>query len=481
MQSDSVTAGYFPEWMVIRLPESYTWMFLENGHGPASPADRARSLAIFFHEWIHHFHNTSTISGILAFSATMSLWSSFRWTVSAFGSGGSDSADLPEAHHVHIERMSKYFNAVRKRRECNEKLKAFNKGFAFYNDENAIVAEPIAKLPKWADGMATEVFHVLRCHARRLRGGSYSNIENVVVEIGTFEIVEGVASLLETLLVRCICPGENPEAMPFSPYELLPRFAEHIVPDINDELIVACAIASLQHPDPPTELLRILRELAPIDGKDREKFVESIAMDLVRRNRNNIELHLRYLDRRFPVDEPMAEVVKWLTVRMRARLDEREATAFPELQLLTKIAFDPTKILEALVDRSSALLFLMSTQGIAGNDSAHLLELRPPYTGRSESAFQAGRFRFWTALHFLNQHLGEENIINSKSVESSTASSVCPLYCHCDYPPRLRNEPSCKEAPWRIGESKLAQEEICWYHAGEIASRRGPIEDSCER
>lgn len=469
-------AGYFPDWLVIRLPVSYKWIFSAQVAYPDDPADRARALGIFFHEWAHHFHNISTVSGIFAYSTTVSLWSSFRWTVTdGWDSAGAGSTEIPAPHRLNIERTTSYFDVVRNKRQCNSKLNQSSVGFAFYEDADAITATPIMQLSPWSDAAPTEIFHVLRCQARRARPGSGHAYENLIVEIGTLEIAEGVASMLEDLLVTSCCPDAITEPADFAPYKLLRRLTEHFIPDINNALAIACGVAALQHPDPPTGLLSILRELAEIDAADRMQRLEEIAVDFVTRNLSNIERHLTQLDNFFPVDEPMAEAAKWLNDAIRVRIGERMSEPFPELALAMRIARDPYKILEAIVDRSCAFLFLPPSNGQNSAESADLLELRPRYKGGDEERFQHGRLKMLSALHFLHQHRGEGGILSSHSVlnSSSLKSRCCPLYHMCEHPPRLGGDPNCLNAPWRVGNSTGKEMEICWYSAGAYASRCG--------
>lgn len=259
--SDLKDGSYFPEWMVLRLPDKHLWLFLENHPGPNDMSDRARSVGTFFHEWIHHYHNVSTVSGILSFATTLSLWQSFRWTVvEPFCSAGSEIESLPPAHRLEIERASQYYNFLHNKRACNEILNksAGSAGFAIFDDPAAVTLVPATTLRSVPGQESAEVFHVIRCEARRLRPGSTTNAENVTVEIGPQEIMEGITSTLEQNLVSRISPGSTVETMKFAPYKLLDRVAQHFLPDISSDLIVACGIASLQFADPPRMLLDLL-------------------------------------------------------------------------------------------------------------------------------------------------------------------------------------------------------------------------------
>lgn len=476
-------AGYFPEWMVIRLPEKYRWIFNDEAEIPSAPEDKAREYGIFFHEWAHHFHNISTVSGILAYSSTVALWSSFRWTVlKGSDSIGSDSVDVPPDHQLNIVRAIKFFSVVRNEREINSKLNSSSRGFAFHHLDSDIATTSVAQLPSLRIGeVQPEEFHVLTCQARRARG-MYSE-ENVLVEIGTFEIIEGVASMLEDFVVRTICKGAVPAASDFAPYQLLSRLVEHFIPGGDQNLAIACGIAALQHPDPPVGLLHILKEARATINSERFSKVEELAKEFLSRNLANVELHLTRLDQFFPVDEPMAEAVKWLNERIRERLRERAEDPFVELRLTREIADSPKQILATVVDRSCAFLFLAGSDGTSPSSGtnvsapADMLELRTKYTGASEERFQHGRVKLWAALHFLHRHRGENGIDSSAAVvrKSATGALCCPFYYACDHQPRVNNDPNCTHAPWRVGIQSDRLTEICWYSAGAFASRRGPV------
>lgn len=469
-------ASYYPEWMVIRLPAKYRWIFSDACAKPVKKADEACDLGIFFHEWIHHLHNISTVSGVLAYSLTVELWSSFRWTVTnGCDSEGSDAAHLDPTHRTNIERAVSYFDAIRNERSCNKKLNKFSKGFGFYSESDDIRESVVASIPSLDGGISDpDEFHVLACNARRAKpnGQSY---EDVLVEIGTLEIIEGVASMLEHRLVRSIHADAKIETFDFAPYHLLSRFINHAIADADDSLTIACGIAALQHPDPPIGLSQVVREVAIAPARDRLSVAENFAKAFVKASVENVRAHLANVDSLFPVDEPMAEALKWTNNSIRRRLDERLIDPFFEFQIVQRIADNPELILNQLAHRSCALLFLLGSEDEDPTLMAEMRELRPAFEGADEENFQYGRLKMWSALHFLHHHRRVGGIRSSDSVLAHAPVS-CPLYHVCDNPPRQADDPDCRIAPWRVG--RLADRSLCWYHDGAYASRRGPIIDN---
>ena len=478
MSAEIRNAGYFPEWMVIRLPMKYRWIFENQTSKTAWTENQARDLGIFFHEWIHHLHNTSTASGIFSYTVTVGLWSSFRWTVTdGCDSSGSDCSDLSTSHRINIERAASYFDAIRNKRSANETLNEFSTGFSFFTEEFAISEKVVASLPTFDGGTtASEDVHVISCNARRIRPDrqAYQNLE---IEIGTVEILEGVASMLERRLVRAIKPCAALEPSDFAPYQLLSNFVSAFISDSDEPLAIACGIAALQHPDPPLGLLMLVRAAAKLPSPDRMALIEKNAKSFLKASEGNILSHLANVDTLFPIDEPMGEAVKWINDSIRLRLAERLSTPFFEFELISAIATEPSAILDKILARSCSLLFLSTSKEDSSEQLAMMYELRPPYAGRDEEDFKYGRLKLWSALHFLHHHRKLGGIRSSTEVlrESGHAAVSCPLYYVCEKPPRLAKNFDCKKAPWRVGSETDRGKALCWYHDAAVASRRGPV------
>ncbi|UTO18846.1 MULTISPECIES: hypothetical protein [Acinetobacter] len=74
----NLLAAYEPDLMVIRIKEDLE--ALSNRDGIIVPFKDMEEVSVFFHEWIHFIHNTSTLIGLTLFYSYIGLWKIFRYS-----------------------------------------------------------------------------------------------------------------------------------------------------------------------------------------------------------------------------------------------------------------------------------------------------------------------------------------------------------------------------------------------------------------
>lgn len=156
-----------------------------------------------------------------------------------------------------------------------------------------------------------------------------SNIQESTstILIGSHEIVESVAFLLEE---RYLIKNKELTSASAIPYHLVNKLASLIAPGLTKEVVLKCALLSLQHLDPPEWLPDLLKTAQKVHDQDSDPdpIITKIAMDHLKLNEASIANNIDFLDSLFSSDEPAARAVKYATGKMRVNLNQRLVDPF---------------------------------------------------------------------------------------------------------------------------------------------------------
>src|SRR5450830_508148 len=239
--SSSTAAGYLPDSQVITLKENFDpFADPENPKGFVTP----EHICFFFHEWLHYLHNVSTIHGLSAYANVVSVWSDFRHTTNENGiSSGSDK--LPTGRALQVRQKQSYLRMAR-----TESAARIPKNITYHDFSIQSFSEEDNKI----EGLDISMTNI-KCIVV-IDEPSKPSVE-LDVDIGTHEIVEGVAWMLENKLSLALGNiGPNP---PVSPYQIVRKLAQHYVPGISDDVVIACMLCALQDSNPPSLLIDALK------------------------------------------------------------------------------------------------------------------------------------------------------------------------------------------------------------------------------
>ena len=283
--SGSTIASYLPQRLIIKLSPNIQ-IVDRSGRPIAFPT--AKSLGFFVHEYLHYLHNISTACGIAGFMNTLELWRLFRLSVApggfSFGSPRLDNRD-----QVHLRRLLDTLAAgMRDHRPSLGQIVT-----------PASIAIRSCKLDTEAMDEQRPAVSKLACGAEIRDSGG--NAEQVTVGVGTLEIMESAAWLLERRLVRALDPSANVDDAPVFPYQLASALAEHVVPGVAEEIVLTCVLAALQSSDPADALLQVLNIAQKAVQADSDPFVEvrQAAARVVADNDVELQRHLSQIEREF--------------------------------------------------------------------------------------------------------------------------------------------------------------------------------------
>lgn len=144
-----------------------------------------------FHEWIHYVHNVSTLNGLYAFASMLNMWANFRHKIDSLGQS-VDANMLTVYAESSVKRTHLYRKeAARYERNMSSVLRNTNAYITTFSVK--VVTEP---LPNQLLGHEAEHFSVISCEAE-----SSINQAPISFEVGTVEILEGIAFMLEEKLL----------------------------------------------------------------------------------------------------------------------------------------------------------------------------------------------------------------------------------------------------------------------------------------
>lgn len=450
--SDTTAASYKPDMQVMTLSE----------HMPAfaDPNDPTgfttpEQVAIFTHEWIHYLHNVSTIVGMTTICTYANIWNSFRWTFKDDGWSHPDGAeDLTVVPAIELQ-----FDYLRA-------LRSAGKSVIPRSAEARLTRATGYKLEREED-LPTHLVDFISLSLEYRRNDD-AEAEQHVALIKTHEILEYAAFALEE--IASIKLGSVPRTPKLIPYLLVAKLAELVSPNLDKMQILKAAIACLQHPSPPGQLLRILKrvEHARLAGKDADAEVASAATELLEMQRDLAEMNLRQTESAFTYAEPMGDSVKHTMASIRRLLSYRLKNPFFEIDAIGDFK-DVKSSVAKLIYAFGGPIFVQRRLGYHDQIGRDLMY---NFFALDPESHEIANGWLWAhaAYRFIGAHIGEDRKIMATAKARPIA---CPFYTTCVCTFRETTPDLCTTKPWL---SVLSGENTCEFaHAVHIT--RPPASD----
>jgi len=451
--------SYVADFMLIKLPPELASLISQE-HADLR-LDNPTEASLLLHEWIHYMQNISTISGIYAFASMIHLWAHFRSTIDTSGESVASQKLNDNANNA-VMRTHSYRATARQQRVNGGPLSEERADFS-------VVSATTRETPLAAclPGEDEEKATLVECG---IQVGSSEEI--VVAEVGTLEIMEGLAWMIES---RYLYTYKQFSKIPkIAPYQLLLKLCRRIVPDINDNDAIACGIAALQDRDPPAGLWRILHGVKAVNSASRRSTVAHLTSHHLTQSWNLIETLLRQTDDHFPNDEAMGNAVKHITSLMRSSMVRRRDNPLFELDTLDRLEqINETTRATALRDiiRELSCCRILSTAGGKPDTIGRDQILSYGHRGTNAEEFDFGHQKLHAALHFTSLHLKDDGFSETSSVDVSDKRRECPFYTACTHELRHHMPNLCAHHPWESIKIKTDPRVACWYRAGVRATR----------
>lgn len=443
-------ASYLPECQVITLREHFDAFADPNDtRGIQTPQE----LGFFFHEWLHYLHNISTVQGLSAFSNQVGLWTNFRLTIGPDGLS-QGSATLPPEWQVYVRQNLSYLTASRAPRQNN-----FPGIVDLHRLEITAAVPSITEI----EGTGTSMT-IIRCDAVLLQADGFR--QPVSLEIGTNEILESLAVIFETELVRRLGGAVVPAAV--APYRLLEALGKHCAPDLSLAQVALCGLGSLQWSDAPGELLSMMArgQQARAAGDDTTSALASRTSQLLAETTDWREQTLKDLENCFPVDDSLSRAIKQTVANFRSNFAARILDPFFEWEIIAKSAQGVSRM-DEVVRRHGVCAVIQRRPG--DPDAIDRDVMFDFVVGQTDPILGYGWRKMHASFRFLALHSTANGFAATGSLRPSERTK-CPFYTACTYEPRHRHPNVCAREPWNT-LSCGDESSPCWYHSAVFVMR----------
>lgn len=439
-------ASYLPESMLITLSPAVS---LIDGNGKLVGFRNPLSFSYFFHEYVHYLHNISTVSGIGAFINTIELWRTFRITIDDIGLS-KGSAALSQSQQDHLATLRAVLSATR-----GSKPPTTNIAHPTRLRIASIRPTTLAKSPHG------DLVTALTCDAEV---SDRNNTEACAVQLGTLELLEGVAWLLEKRAAQAVDPTVSISEPPLFPYRVVEAAIDHAVPGLSEDAIICCVLSALQSTDAPDAFFQLLGiAKTGMDQGDPVGALRRATVAVLNQNQAQTESVFARLEGEFSGNGIFASTIRQIVGTARAALQRRIVDPYFELILIEEMKTTPDAFQNAI--RKLAPCATLQQRPGADDDvlrDALLSFSLQPKAG--ETDIEDGIRVMHSMFHFIRCHRPDEGL-----VETARARSLpCPYYTCCNLKLRQSDPDICKKAPWKSADWPRwdAKKGACWYGAG---------------
>lgn len=434
--SSQAAATYHPDYQVIRLKEIFeAFCDPDNPQGFTTP----HQFGFFVHEWMHFLQNTSTVHGITAFAHAVVLWTNIRWATDNNGLCAG-SASIKQTDHENIQKQFKHRYYARSPKENSAIRSVALENIKFLSCDTVKV--PIDDDPLY-------MFTELVCDV------AINGADPVKVSIGSHEIMESAAYMLEEKFLAAF--GEKPLEARMDPYQMVRGLAATIAPDLPSDLVLKCAIYSLQDRDPAAALFSILMKVRTqgVAFQDIEDTLVSQAREKLNAYHPEVEKTLQMAEGFFPLDEPLARAVKRTTAHMRTNYSLRIEDPFFEFDILQGIVTNQGAAIERAIEKYGVGVMVQERFGDPDGFQKDLMyDFR--VGGNDEEALCTGRRMMHASFAYIFSFFKRK----PDRLEQPTQWE-CPFYTSCGEDFRRDNQQTCKNTPWVT--KALPAEKLCFF------------------
>lgn len=436
-------ASYLPESQIITLSKYFPALDDPNAlKGFNTPVQ----VGVFFHEWIHFLHNVSTLNGLASFSLQVVLWSNFRWTMNEQGvSIGSEDMISDE-----VKNNRNFINYLHSKRKSNQ---AFLPAQA---QASALYFKDVELFDSVVENRNIVSTSLIKCKVE-YGGNTYK------FDIGTYEIFESVAFMLESKLVLKM--NGVPEKAPISPYHLVEILAGKIAPSLDKDIIICCMLASLQSNDPPHLLFMLLKHIDSLNENCRYPTLIHHVKNNLKKQLPTTDAQFKQIRSMFPIDEPMGTFIKLTLDRIESNLVFRMENPFFELSIIDEI-FKEVNNFDKFINKFGGCTVIQQRPG--DEDQIQRDVMYDFVVPGQDDTVSFG----WKMAHAGFQFASKHFDIHGEIKKTNTLNYKCPFYTVCNSSVRIDNSNICAQNPWQARSIENNQD--CYYAAAIKATSPPP-------
>lgn len=449
----TTVASYLPESMMIRIgPE----LRLYSEQSAPEPLLTADALGYFFHEYAHYLHNISTASGITVFINTLELWRCFRDTIGSEGYSAGSAVLAPD-RRAHLTRLLAYLDAARRKHSPPPG--------AIHSLEFLTVSA--FRLETDVQGTDERLLGALMCDTEiHAKGGQ---TDALTIKVGTLELLEGAAWLLEKRMVEAVQAGKTAAPPPTFPYRVAEAIAACAMPGISEEDVLACILAALQSSDAPSAFPDVLfiAKAAAQDGHDPVEVIRERAKGVMDQDAPRLESAFASLESEFGGNGLMAVAIRRIVDAARAGFAARRQDPFFELEMI-KVLGTREQSINDVLRRIPSCAVLQRNNGPTdklGRD--YLLSFLPAY-----DTYEHDPENGFRVVHSIFDFIGRHRQPHHLAPTSEARKGCCPFYTCCNLALRQAKPRTCEYTPWEAADwPGWSEGRACWYGTGIRVTR----------
>lgn len=441
-------ASYLPQVMMIKLKSDLNVL---NNFNYIEGFKTRQEIGVFFHEWIHYVHNTTTLLGLSSFYSSISLWHLFRNTYNNKVFAGGEF--LSNKDQEYLSEIITYLEKMYSSDSFD------NRGLL--NRENFESLEILEiELKQIAIVQENEIY-ALQC---KLRKHGYDS--EYIISVNTNEIIENVAALLEYRLVEKL-NGSPQHPSQIVPYRIIELIAQQY--KLNTEQLICCMLATLQTSNPPSVLLHTfeIAKQAIDDNKSPIKVLNEFVLSQIKENKNFISNVQSFIIESFPLeDEFIGNALKSVFNKIEQNIIvHRCENPFFELSIIEQICLNESCFNDAIRKYGGCHILKERTGDIDEIQRDLMYEIIDSPHSTDWQIFHAAYF-------FVKSHINKGKSFSS---QREIKNYKCPFYTSCGSELRKKESLICKETPW-VSESWSGWgtvKNMCWY-ATAVRQTRPP-------
>jgi hypothetical protein len=284
--------------------------------------------------------------------------------------------------------------------------------------------------------------------------------EAVEVSIGTLELMESAAWLLERRVVCALDSIAQIMPAPIFPYEVATALGEYLAPNVNEDGLLACVLAALQSSDSPAafpETLKIASD-AVVQGNDPVAELRKSVGAALRQGAGALEAQFQALETKFNGSGIMAVAMRQIIAAARAAFQMREKDPFFELAMIADIASGAS--VQHILQRIPSCALKQEEAGAFDQLQRDVLISFQPLSATSGRDPEDGLRTIHAIFHYVSSHLTQHGFVET----SAARHSACPFYTSCNLPLRKGEPNICRSEPWLSASwPHWGPDGKCWY------------------
>lgn len=444
-------ASYLPESMIIKLSENIR---LFDNQYRSVPQEQA--LAYFFHEYTHYIHNISTANGIAVFVNTLALWRCFRQTINPDGySEGSKNFDPKKKKH--LKELLDNLNAARQKNKPQPKLIPFPLSIEISDYE----------LKAKAQGPQDPLINVILCNSIIKDQGDQT--ERLTIVVGTHELLEGAAWILENRVIEAMDNSILLEPAPVFPYHIAEEVAKCAIPNISKDDVLVCLLTALQSSDAPSAFVELLTHAqeAVKEGNKLSDILRNHANNAISQNKDSLLNQFETLEREFKGNGVMAIAIRQIINSAKLGFSLRNKDPFFELKMIERLKDNKESIKDILNELPSCAVLQRNPGSEEKLGRDHLLSFLPVMQNCTQDPEDGLRI-IHSIFDYITRHRRQDHFAST----NQASQGKCPFYTCCKLSLRRKQDSSCGTTPWKAADWEGWDENgACWYGTGVRITR----------